>query len=356
MLNPERLELARKRRRLPVTILAARAGISNVSLSRIIHGVHAAEDDTVDALARALDYPIEFLIGADVDPIDPSAVSFRSLKAMTARERDAAVAAGSLAYLVTDWINAEYNLPEVELLDLSQERDPVMAARTLRNHWAMGEKPVGHMIKLLESKGVRVFSLAENTKNVDAFSCWRGSEPFVFLNTYKTTERSRFDAAHELGHLVLHKHGGAQQGKSAEVEANAFASAFLMPEADVVASLPYVSRVADLVKVKKRWGVSTMALAYRLHRLEIITDWQYRMFCININRTYGHDEPESLNPERSSIWNMILTDLWKRGMTRHHIAAALHIPEDEMENLLFGLAGGSQPSERPQGRPKLRAV
>ena len=99
---------------------------------------------------------------------------------MTARERDAAIAAGSLAYMVTDWIRARYNLPTVDLLDLGQQRDPAMAARALRSYWAMGEKPVGNMIKLLESKGVRVFSLAENTKNVDAFSCWRDDEPYVF--------------------------------------------------------------------------------------------------------------------------------------------------------------------------------
>ena len=70
---------------------------------------------------------------------------------------------------------------------------------------------------------MRVFSLAENTKNVDAFSCWRNDEPYVFLNTFKSTERSRFDSAHELGHLVLHRHGGAKQGRSAEYEAHLFA-------------------------------------------------------------------------------------------------------------------------------------
>jgi hypothetical protein len=45
--------------------------------------------------------------------------------------------------------------------------------------WALGEQPIS-MIKLLESKGVRVFSLAENTKTVDAFSCWRNDVPYVF--------------------------------------------------------------------------------------------------------------------------------------------------------------------------------
>jgi Zn-dependent peptidase ImmA (M78 family) len=118
-------------------------------------------------------------------------------------------------------------------LDFSHERDPAGAARTLRQYWTIGEKPIGSMIKLLETKGIRVFSLSENTRNVDAFSCWRNGEPYVFLNKFKSTEHSRFDAAHELAHLVLHKHGGPSQGRSAESEAHAFASSFLMPRDDV---------------------------------------------------------------------------------------------------------------------------
>jgi len=40
----------------------------------------------------------------------------------------------------------------------------------------------------------------------------------------KIAERSRFDAAHELGHLILHRHTGSAHPR-AESEADAFASA-----------------------------------------------------------------------------------------------------------------------------------
>jgi Zn-dependent peptidase ImmA (M78 family)/DNA-binding XRE family transcriptional regulator len=356
MFSPQRLELARKRRRYTGTTLAEKAGVTPVTLSRAVNSKQSPDETTIAALAKVLRYPKAFFFAGDIDPIDPSAASFRSLKAMTARERDAAVAAGSLAYLVCDWVNARYQLPDAELLDLEHAPEPAAAARALRNHWSMGEKPVGNMIKLLETKGVRVFSLAENSKNVDAFSCWRDGEPYVFLNTFKSTERSRFDAAHELGHLVLHKHGGARQGKNSEAEANAFASAFLMPEADVKATIPFVGRLQEIVTAKRRWGTSVMAVTYRIHKLGLLSDWQYRNFCININRTYGRDEPESLPPERSGVWQMVLTDLWKQGTTKGHIAADLHLPEDEIENLLFGLAGETSPPVRSGGRPTLRAV
>src|SRR3546814_12130223 len=82
-------------------------------------------------------------------------------------------------------------LPKADILDLGHERDPASAARLLRQYWSIGEKPVGNMIKLLESKGVHVFSLAEDTKNVDAFSCWRNGPPFVFLTSSTSQSEER---------------------------------------------------------------------------------------------------------------------------------------------------------------------
>lgn len=356
MFNVKRLELARKRRRYTAKILAERAQIAPVTLSRIVNGLQHPDDETIDRLIVALEYPRDFFFRDDIDPIDVTTASFRSLKAMTARERDAALSAGELAYELADWTRQRFELPATDLLDLDSANDPSAAARSLRQYWSIGERPIGNMVKLLETKGVRVFSLAENTKNVDAFSCWRNGEPYVFLNTFKTTERSRFDAAHELGHLVLHKHGGPKQGRSAEHEAHLFAASFLMPQDDVLATIPYVAGLDGIVRSKARWGVSAAALAYRLHKLNVLTDWQHRTFCIQINRRYGSNEPNGLPPERSTVWQMVLTELWKEGVTKARIALELGIPPDELENLLFGLTGDVRPPERPAGRPNLRAV
>jgi Zn-dependent peptidase ImmA (M78 family) len=356
MFNIRRLELARKRRRYTAKILAEKARVAPVTLSRVVNGVQVPDDATIDKLVAALGYPREFFFRDDIDPIDASTASFRSLKAMTARERDAALAAGELAYELADWVRAKFNLPKADFLDLSHEHDPAAAARTLRQRWAIGERPIGNMVKLLETKGVRIFSLAENTKNVDAYSCWRNDEPYIFLNTFKSTERSRFDAAHELGHLVLHKHGGAKQGRSAEHEAHLFAASFLMPQDDVLATVPFVTTLDQIVRAKVRWGVSVAALAYRLHKLNLLTDWHYRTICFRINQKYGTEEPNGLSPERSSVWQVVLTELWKEGITKSHIAAELAIPSDEMENLLFALTGDVGPPKRSEGRPALRAI
>jgi Zn-dependent peptidase ImmA (M78 family) len=357
MFNPQRLSLARKRRRFSSKGFAELIGMSPVTVTRLEKANNEPEPETVDLIAKKLGFPKEFFFGDDIDDLDKSSASFRSLTSMTARERDAALASGSLAYLLSDYVSAKFNLPDPKLIDLSHERDPAAAARTLRQVWALGELPISSMIKLLESKGVRVFSLAENTKTVDAFSCWRNGTPYVFLNTFKSAERSRLDAAHELAHLTLHKHGGPRQGRDAEMEANNFASSFLMPKADVLSRLPFVARLDELIAAKKRWGVSTGALAYRLHKLGILSDWQYRTFCIQINqRGFRTDEPNGLPREESVVWKKVFTELWGDRISKNQVASELHLPPDELENLVFGLTGDIAPPERAKGRPNLKAI
>lgn len=264
MFTPGRLSLARKRRRLTKKGLAQALGVTPHTTLRYESGDITPPDEVVAEIARILAFPAEFFSSDDVDEPQVDAASFRSLTAMSAKERDAALAAGSLAFLLSDWVEQRFDLPKVDLIDLAGE-DPDVAARCLRQEWALGERPIKNMVHLLEAKGVRLFSLVENTCTVDAFSMWRADRPFVFLNMMKTPEHSRFDAGHELGHLVLHKHGGPK-GRKAEDEANQFASSLLMPASDVLATIPRIHTINQVIQTKKRWAVSAMALIHRLHR------------------------------------------------------------------------------------------
>lgn len=349
MFNPRRLVLGRKRRRLTARALAMMIEVSPITISRLENGVHEPEEETVQAICRALDFPRGFFFADDFDELPARAASFRSLTSMTAQERDAALAAGAIAYLFNDWVEQRFDLPAADLPDLGGEANPEAAAQAVREQWALGDLPIPNMIKLLEAKGVRVFSLCENTKAVDAFSCWRNSTPFVFLNTFKSAERSRFDAAHELGHLVLHRHGAPQDSRQAENEANQFASHFLMPTDDVTSRVRFVTSVDELVRAKKRWGVSVAALTYRLHRLGVLSEWQNRSFNIEIaSRGYRKREPDGLTAEQSVLWPKVLGSLWNERVTRDHVAAELHLPTHELDSALFQLVG-TRPAPKPDG-------
>ncbi|MCO6414074.1 MAG: ImmA/IrrE family metallo-endopeptidase [Thiogranum sp.] len=357
MFNPGRLSIARKRRQLTKKMLAERAGISQVTLTRIETGqTQYPEEETVAALADALSYPLNFFYLEDCEELPPEAVSFRSLSSLTARQRDAALSAGVIAHLLDDWVTERFNLPQPDLLDLRDE-DPGSAAIALRRHWGIGSKPIPHLLKLLEAKGVRVFALAESNKNVDAFSCWRNGVPYVFLNTFKSAERSRFDTAHEIGHLVLHLHGGTS-GREVEREADQFASAFLIPRDDFVANVPMVHSLEQLMAHKGRWGVSVAALARTAFEAGVLSDWHYRELCKQISyRGYRTQEPLPMKREESVLWKKVFEELWKERLTKDHIAVQLGIPTDEIASLIGGLLGANdEASTRPKERFKLRAV
>lgn len=355
MFNASRLATARKRRQLTKKDLAAKAGLTALTVTRLESGeTPEPSDETVRALAEALAYPVGFFYLDDCEELATEAVSFRSLSSLSARQRDAALAAGSIAFLFDEWVNTKFNLPPPDLIDLRDE-DPIAAAEALRGHWGLGTKPIESMIKLLESKGVRVFSLSEQHKNVDAYSCWRGGVPYIFLNTFKSSERSRFDAAHELAHLVIHVHG-ASAGRDVEREADTFASAFLINRGDLVSNLPRVKSLTELLNSKERWGVSVAALARTAFDAKLISDWHYRELCKQMSyRGYRTNEPRSRQRERSVLWKMIFESLWKDGVTRNDVAKELNIPLDEIESLVGELVAAT-PSTPLAGRPSLRVV
>lgn len=352
--SSNRLILARKRRCLTFRELAERSGLSPVAVSNIANAKSEPTEDNVRKLASALGYPPEFFYSPDLEPLAVDQASFRSLSSMTAKARDAALASAPLAMEVHEWVRERYDLPEVDLPDLQYEDDPFSAAAALREQWGMAAKPVGNLIELLEARGVRVYSLSERGKAVDAYSYWHEDEPFVFLNTRKTGERSRFDAAHELAHLVMHRHGGPG-GRVAETEANAFAGAFLMPEQDVRSQLSHVASLSQVIEAKARWSVSAMALCYRLNRLGLLTEWQYRRYCIHLRSDLKGVEPAPIERETSALWRFVLTDLWQEGSTRSVISRDLNIPEDELNALIFGLANRIE--DEPDRSPgELRVV
>jgi Zn-dependent peptidase ImmA (M78 family)/DNA-binding XRE family transcriptional regulator len=358
--NPARLGLARRRRGMTKTRLAKLVGVDVRAISAYESGEFAPEPDRLPVLAQALRFPDAFFFGDDPEEIEADIVSFRSLSKMTAGQRKSALGAGAIALMLNQWIEERFDLPQANLPDLSQEASPEAAADALRRQWGLGELPIKNITHLLESKGVRVFSLALDTTQVDAFSMWHGTTPFAFLNTMKSCERSRFDAAHELGHLVLHRHAGAR-GQEVEREANAFASALLMPRGSVLANGPHMATVDLLIRRKSFWTVSVKALAYRLRDVGLITDWHFRTLSIEIaQRGYHRNEPCEAPRETSQVLRKVFTALREDGITKADVARALCVYVDELDQLIFGLTmtdlpGGGQRTSTSPG-PALRLV
>lgn len=346
--NPDRLRLARLRRKMTYRKLAEETGLSAKTISKYENdGLNnPPSSDSLKKISCVLRYPIQFFFEDDVDEISTEAVSFRALSKMTAAQRDAAISAGRLSLIVNNYIQEKFELPKQDLIDL-RGFDPEIAAETIREQWALGSKKIGNLIHLLESKGVRIFSLAENTLDVDAFSFWKDDLPFIFLNNKKSAERSRFDAAHELGHLLLHKHASPFDSptdtslslfssRTAEQEADNFASAFLMPKTSIINISPNFIVIEDIIDLKSKWSVSTVSLIYRMYKLNLITEWQYRRLMEEASiRGYRKAEPKPIVKEKSLIFEKILPLLADEGFSVKSFASKLNLPMDEVTNLMF---------------------
>ncbi|MER5969653.1 XRE family transcriptional regulator [Streptomyces sp. NPDC002055] len=384
MTTASRLVLARKRRGLTVTRLAQMVGLTARRLSDYENGRAYPPPASLASLAEALEFPESFFVAEEVADLPVESVSFRALSKMTASQRDIALSSGRLARILQDWIRARFKLPAPDLPSLTSfsrlgsDNEPVFpgeagaencpaerAAELVRTRWGLGVTPIPNMVHLLEAHGVRVFSLSRDCPEVDAFSFWDRGIPFGLLNTDKTAERGRFDAAHELGHLVLHGEEQVPHGPQAEGEAHRFAAALLMPAADVLAHAPRNPSTSWILQAKRRWKVAAMALAHRLHELNLTTEWQYRTHCVELSRMgYRKSEPQStLTRETSQVLGKVFAALRAEGTSLSEVARDLDLRAVDLSDLIFGLVvmaqeggrGGAR-SAAASRRPQLSVV
>ncbi|MGF0319179.1 helix-turn-helix domain-containing protein [Nocardia fluminea] len=360
---PSRLAFARRRVGMARTHLAAAIEVSAKTVQRWENGSEEPSRERRAELARVLRVLPEFFGMAEMDLLEIEAVSFRALTKMTARERDRARAAGRQGVAIMDWIEQRFTLPANDVPPLT-DRDPEVAAEMLRAAWGLGPGPIRHLLATMELHGVRIMSIASDFRDVDAFSFYRRDTPFVFLDTSKTAERLRFDAAHELGHLCIHCAHAVPHGREAEAAANQFASALLMPRNDVLAVGLRNPSVAQIIRAKARWNVSATALANRLHALGLMTDWTYRAALVELSkRGFRSAEPGSaLVHESSQVLGKVLAGLRGQGMTVRDIAKEFGLTPQGVTEYLFGLTmtqhegNGSRTVADGSPRPRLTVV
>ncbi len=339
--NPTRLTLARERAGLTKQLLSDKCGVTRRAITSWESG--EVEAPPVPVLASALGFPESFFYADDPVRIPEDSVTFRALSSMLARQVDRVLASASLALEFSEWMDRNYKTRAPDLPDLSESQctEPAITAETVRSIWQIHLAPVKNMLYLLEKKGVRVFSLPVDDREVDAFSFWQEDKPFIFLNTGRTAERMRFDLAHELGHLLLHRQAKLRS-RQVEQQAQDFASAFLVPADALFTQIAGELRFDDIFTLKKRWNVSAVAMVQRLWQLRIISEWHYRSWMIELSRRgFRTSEPGGSHPETSRLFRQVLDLARQDGWSMGRIAASLNIPVKELESMVFGLTMAS---------------
>ncbi|HYP24127.1 MAG TPA: XRE family transcriptional regulator [Actinomycetota bacterium] len=344
MFNADRLRLARDVRGLKQSELAQRLGVKPSAVSQFEHGRSRPSESTLKALALALEFPIDFFAPTEGHENPPS--FFRSLRSTSAGSRKQAEATSDLLHVLTSTIEQYVVFPnaEIPMVPLSDRVTPGEAAREVRRRWGLPGGPVRNMVRLLEQHGVVVARTIRGSDDIDAFSRPFEPRPIVVLAADKKDRaRSRFDAAHELGHLVMHPHEEPAT-KAVEDEAQAFAAEFLMPEADIQRELPVRLDWDRLVKLKFRWGTSIKSLLMRSRTLNVMPESAYvRAMKIYSSRGWNRGEPGDLGtPEIPRLLQRAVELLEGSGIGILRLAeqSRLHIAEVER---LLGEAGDVRP-------------
>lgn len=333
-LNPERIQIARMRRGLTKLELARRIDVTARTMTK--YESEGAPASANRALASALEFPIGYFQRGDAAVFSASQVSFRAARRATARQREAAVAAGVAGVEIDRWITQRFTLPSLDLPDLAR-CDPREAAQVLRAMWGLGTKPLPNLVQLCESRGIHIYTLPPFADAVDAYSVWYDEVPYVFLTRRRTPERIRFDLAHELGHLVLHRDVPA--GTAAEERAaDAFASEFLIPADSLSEYLRHNPSFQELLAVRSQFKVSAMALTYAVHQAGRLTDWAHRQTCIQLSQNgFRTAEPGGMpSYEMSRVFSLILGSAGNSTVNARMIARELDVPVSDVHALTFG--------------------
>ncbi len=295
LFDPARLRLARELRGLRKVELARMAGVTPAAVTQFEGGQHRPSPATLARLSLAVGQPAAFFIRDHRPHAYPDVASafFRSLRATPQLERQRAVAWAELTWELAEALSRRVRLPTLRLpehLHIDEHADVKAieaAAASLRREWDLPSGPVAHVVRLLEAHGAVVARLPGGDERLSAFSQWIAGRPVVMLTPDRRDRaRLRFDAAHELGHLVLH--ADPEPGnRILERQADAFAAALLMPRDEILHQLPKRWSLRDFAELKRRWGVSLAALLYRARELGRLSEHSYRRAVASLARQYG---------------------------------------------------------------------
>lgn len=293
--TPARLTVARLYRGRTKREVAQALEVSPAALTQYEKGQRRPSEDVLTELARVLEFPVRFFgRPSTLMPLKPN---YRSLSSVSQKLRNSVEAA---AVLFEDFVERVCELAEVSIApptvpDLGR-LSPEDAARDLRRQWYLPEGPVENVVALLEEHGVLVRLLHPRDRQIDAFSYWTGERPHVVLNPAKADPyRSRFDAAHELGHLVRDRSDRELSHRELEQEANRFAAEFLVPGDEwqyTTKPPPGVTSPRAHLRAKAKWKVSIAALLYRSRATRRLSEPAYRSAMVQYSRSgFRRGEP-----------------------------------------------------------------
>ncbi|MGN5221453.1 XRE family transcriptional regulator [Aeromonas veronii] len=343
-------------RRLSQAQLAMMVGVSPPTISKWNSGLQAPSAEALDRLASVVNVSAEWFTRPLLPKI--SKPLFRS-------NASAHVAARAMLAARMEWVDeivtrlSEFvDFPELKLpvrnfksLDEISREDIESAANECRKLWGLGNRAIPDLALAAEGNGIVLVREETGTAEIEGLSGWSSvlpDRPFILLSADKGNGfRSRFDLAHEIGHLILHKGMepslDAVKYKQKEDQAHLFAGAFLMPAEFFAEEIRTPVTLDSLLLVKQRYGVSVAAIIMRLYALGIIGDDEKQLLYKRRSARWGvKAEPgdDTRKPEQPRLLKRTLELLISHGvMTMDGVSGFIGLSTVDIE-MLSGLPTG----------------
>ncbi len=344
-----RLVQAREVRGLSCSDIARQIGVTRASVSNYELGKQSPRPDMLEKIASMLNVPIPFFM-RPVPEFKQNTVFYRSNTTATKGARKRAEKRYEWLQEVVVYLQEYFDFPTLNLptLDIPKDFEEISMdmveeiALECRKFFGIDPGRVRNMVLLLDNNGVLVPQGYFEAEKLDAFSDTpAGGHPLVFLGLDKASAvRSRFDAAHELAHLLLHKHvnqrhiNGNRAFKIIENQAHRFAGAFLLPESDFLEEL-WSPNLDTFRALKSRWKISIGAQIMRCTHLEIVPEDQLKRLWINYNRRgWRKNEPldDRLEREESRVLRRSFESLIGGNIrSKEQILMDLRLPSGDIE-------------------------
>lgn len=302
------LILARESRGYTQSELALAVSITQSSLSRYEAGAVEIPTEDLQAIAKYLDYPIQFFCQKD-RLYDTNCLFHRKRQNLSARELRKIHAQVNILRIQVGRLLADAEIESTNRfhrIDMLKVGGPESAAQMLRHLWNLPLGPVRSVVGVIEKAGGIVFRCSFGTMKVDAISQWPVDcidlPPVFFVNEDIPGDRMRWTLAHEIGHIALHH----LPTDDPEKEADRFASEFLVPAQDIISELRPFS-LQKAAALKPFWKVSMAALIRRARDLKVANERQYEYLNMQMAKLgYKKCEPVPIPPEEPEMLREII--------------------------------------------------